>query len=145
MKKSFLMFLIAAGLVCPGMICPALAASDLDDLKALIAQQQRQIDQLRQTLQEQSRLLEALAAREAQTDIRPASSARGIGEIASTTAILPTLPAATTLATPLPAPQAAVAAPSDAILRRPRRRPGEKRGPGVTRERLAREILGPRF
>lgn len=86
------------------------AAADVDStspeltaLKALLAQQQQQIDQLRQTLQEQSRLLEQLASR------------RGIGEIASTAPILPALPASTMLATPLPAPQAAVASPTDAV------------------------------
>ena len=110
MKISFLTLLIAAV-----MICPARAASDLDDLKAVIARQQQQIDQLRQTLQEQSRLLERLAAREALTGLGPASPAKGVGEIASTTAILPALPAATAVANPLPMPQAAVAAPSDAI------------------------------
>jgi hypothetical protein len=102
-----------------GAACTTLAADvdapapDLATLKALLAQQQQQIDQLRQTLQEQSRMLDALATRGSQPsgEAAPAVStlSRGVGEIASTAAILPPLPAVTTLAAPLPVPQAAAA------------------------------------
>jgi len=100
-----------------GAACTTLAADvdapapDLATLKALLAQQQQQIDQLRQTLQEQSRMLDALATRGSQPsgEAAPAVStlSRGVGEIASTAAILPPLPALTTVIVPLPAPQAA--------------------------------------
>lgn len=87
---------------------PDSSSEEMATLRALLAQQQQQIDQLRQTLQEQSRLLETLAARDPQ-------ASRGLGEIASTTPILPPLPALTTIAVPLPAPQAVVAAPADNV------------------------------
>ena len=108
MKNAFF------GLLMTGVLAfaadPDSPSSELVSLRALITQQQQQIDQLRQTLEQQSRLLETLAA---QSDSKPAS--RGIGEVASTAPILPPLPALTTMAIPLPAPQAAIAAPSEAI------------------------------
>jgi hypothetical protein len=110
MKKAFL------GLLMTGVLAsaadPDSPSAELGALRALITQQQQQIDQLRQTLQEQSRLLETLAAH---ADSKPAAPSRGVVEIASTAAILPPLPALTAVAVPLPAPQAAVAAPSDAV------------------------------
>ena len=80
--------------------------SEIEQLKRMILDQQRQIDELK-----------AAMAGRANADPSAAAPAltRGIGEIASTTAILPTLPAATALASPLPAPQAAVASPTDAV------------------------------
>src|SRR5438552_9838207 len=84
------------------------AAADVDApspelaaLKALITQQQQQIDQLRQTLEEQSVLLEKLAARGTEPPAnRPAV-------IASLAPMLPPMVATTAVASPLPAPQAA--------------------------------------
>ena len=102
MKTILFSMVMASSLVAAADV--ASTSSELAALKELITQQQQQIDQLRQTLQEQSRLLETLAA-----------PSRGIGEIASTAAILPPLPALTAAVVPLPAPQAAVAAPSDAV------------------------------
>ena len=76
----------------------------------MILDQQRQIDELRAAMAGQAKADQSAAA------AAPAATpTRGIGEIASTTAILPTLPAATALASPLPAPQAAVASPTDAV------------------------------
>src|ERR1051326_7787530 len=81
--------------------------SEIEQLKRMILDQQRQIDELRAAIAGQAKTDQIAAV--------PAST-RGIGEIASTTAILPTLPAATALASPLPAPQAAaVASPTDAL------------------------------
>jgi hypothetical protein len=85
---------------------PAAPVSDIEQLKRMILDQQRQIDELKAAMAGQAKADQSAAA--------PAPS-RGIGEIASTTAILPTLPAASALASPLPAPQAAVAGPSDAV------------------------------
>ena len=110
MKKAFLGLLMTGVLACAAD--PESPSAELVTLRALITQQQQQIDQLRQTLQEQSRLLETLAAH---TDSKPAAPSRGIGEIASTAPILPPLPAATTLATPLPVPQAAAAEPTSPL------------------------------
>jgi len=61
--------------------------SELQQLRQMIMEQQRQIDELRSLLANQG-------------------PRGGIGEVASTTPILPPLPAATALATPLPLPQA---------------------------------------
>ena len=110
MNRLLFGFLIAGTLALAAD--PDSTPGEMATLKALLAQQQQQIDQLRQTLQEQSRLLEVLASR---GDAKPSSPSRGIGEIASTTPILPPLPAVTTAVVPLPATQAAVAAPSDAV------------------------------
>src|ERR1041385_4934605 len=60
--------------------------SEIEQLKRMILDQQRQIDELRAAIAGQAKADQSAAV--------PAST-RGIGEIASTTAILPTLPAAT--------------------------------------------------
>jgi len=80
--------------------------SEIEQLKRMILDQQRQIDELKAAMAGQAKADQSAAA--------PVPT-REIGEIASTTAILPALPAATALASPLPAPQAAVASPTDAI------------------------------
>jgi len=82
---------------------PTAPVSEIEQLRRMILDQQRQIDELK-----------AAMSGLAKADPGPAAPARGIGEIASTAAILPTLPAATPIAS-LPAPQAAVASPSDAV------------------------------
>jgi len=83
---------------------PTAPVSEIEQLRRMILDQQRQIDELK-----------AAMSGLAKADPGPAAPSRGIGEIASTTAILPSLPASTALASPLPAPQAAVAAPLDAV------------------------------
>src|SRR6185436_6689267 len=106
MTKLLIGFVMAEMLACAAD--PVSPSSEVATLRALLARQQQQIDELRQTLQEQSRLLESLAARDSQ-------ASRRRGEIASTAAILPPLPALTTIAIPLPTPQGAVAAPVDTV------------------------------
>jgi hypothetical protein len=112
MKKLIIVFLTVGSLALAAD--PDSPSAEMVSLKALLTQQQQQIDQLRQTLQEQNRLLEQLAAHAATpsaktAEVAPAIPRRGVGEIASTAAILPPLPAATTLAAPLPLPQAQTA------------------------------------
>jgi hypothetical protein len=111
MKKTLFILLIVGTLALAAD--PDSTSAEVVTLRALLAQQQQQIDQLRQTLQDQSRLLESLAARSSQppadSPVAMATPARGIGQIASTAPVLPPLPAVTTLAAPLPLPQAAAA------------------------------------
>ncbi len=71
----------------------------------MILDQQRQIDELKRTMAGQKSSEAAVVAK---PDISvPPTTSRGIGQVASTTPILPPLPAVTTLGTPLPVPQAA--------------------------------------
>jgi len=101
------------------------AASELAVLKDRVAQQQAQIDRLREVLVEQSLLLDTLAARSSKTEAESASvgARASLGEVASTTPIIPLAPESitplTTMAfTPSPAPQAAVAAPAPDALQK---------------------------
>jgi hypothetical protein len=79
------------------------SGSEIEQLRRMILDQQRQIDELKRTMADQKSQDSAVA-------VKPAPS-RGIGQIASTAPILPPLPAVTTLGTPLPVPQAAAAEP----------------------------------
>ena len=81
------------------------SGSEIDQLRKMILEQQRQIDELKRTMADQKSNDSTVAAKPDTSVPLPAS--RGIGQIASTTPILPPLPAATTLAIPLPLPQAA--------------------------------------
>lgn len=84
----------------PSSLSPATApVSEIEQLRRMILDQQRQIDELR-----------AAMAGQAKADQSVAAAARGIGEIASTPAILPSLPASAAVAIPLPLPQAPAAA-----------------------------------
>lgn len=83
------------------------SSSEIDQLKQMILEQQRQIDQLKRDMAEQKGGAATAAKPEAPAAAAPA---RGIGEVASTVPILPPLPAATALASPLPVPQAKTAA-----------------------------------
>ncbi len=119
MKTFICMLAMATVAACSALAAdPDSPAPDLAALKALIVQQQQQIDQLRQTLEEQSVLLKTLAARGSQPPAESSAAAKpdtsatsafsgGVGEIASTTPVLPPLPVATAIASPLPVPQAA--------------------------------------
>jgi len=74
---------------------PAKPASEIDQLKALLAEQQRQINELRTALAEQGKLIErgnqpAPAPAPAPLPANPAR--QPIGEIASTTPVLPPIP-----------------------------------------------------
>jgi len=76
------------------------SSSEIEQLRQMILDQQRQIDELKR----------AMGAAKSDAPVALAPS-RGIGQIASTAPILPPLPAVTTLGTPLPVPQAAAAEP----------------------------------
>jgi len=68
---------------------------DVEQLRRMIVDQQRQIDELKRAMATDA-------------SVAPAPS-RGVGQIASTAPVLPPLPAVTTVAVPLPLPQAAAA------------------------------------
>jgi hypothetical protein len=121
MKRKFFI----AAFIC-AVALPIFAADgepSAAELKALITQQQQQIDSLRQTLEEQRRLLEKLTERaDSAASSSPASTTRkGLGEIASTTALAPPIPDPAPKPGPLPvvptpAPQAGEAAPQTSPL-----------------------------
>jgi hypothetical protein len=81
------------------------SGSEIEQLRRMIMEQQRQIDELKRTMAGEKSNDSTVAAK---PDISvPPTTSRGVGQIASTVPILPPLPAATTLGTPLPVPQAA--------------------------------------
>jgi len=85
------------------------SGSEIEQLRRMILDQQRQIDELKRAMADQKSNESTVAAKpDASVALAPS---RGLGQIASTTPILPPLPAVTTLATPLPLPQAAAAEP----------------------------------
>jgi hypothetical protein len=102
-------------------------SSEIEQLRQMILEQQRQIDELKRAMADRKTAESATSAKPetsatsavasaASSSPSPSVSAMGgIGEVASTAAILPPIPALTTVAVPLPTPQAAVAAPSDAV------------------------------
>jgi hypothetical protein len=85
---------------------------ELQQLKAQLEQQQKQIEQLRTMLEAQQKLLEkAQAAAPAEAQPEPEHKAPNLGEVASMTPIIPRgIAPATAAATPLPLPQAPLAA-----------------------------------
>jgi len=88
------------------------SGSEIEQLRRMIQEQQRQIDQLKHTMAgEKSN--DSTVAPKPDTFVPPTSS-RGVGQVASTVPILPPLPAVTTLGTPLPVPQAAATAANSA-------------------------------
>lgn len=89
------------------------SSSEIQQLRQMILEQQRQIDDLKRVLVVQKGPDRAIAA-EQETPAAPALPvlSRGVGQIASTAPILPPLPAVTALGTPLPVPQAAPAKPA---------------------------------
>jgi len=101
------------------VVIPAFAADkpdaspEINQLKVQLAEQQRQIDELRAALREQKELLEA--NRHPTTDVpaqaaavQPLGSVRQLGQVASTTPIIPVAPAVTA---PLVLPMPTAAAP----------------------------------
>jgi hypothetical protein len=88
------------------------SGSEIEQLRRMILEQQRQIDELKRTMAGQ-KSNDSTVAPKPDTFVPPTTS-RGIGQIASTTPILPPLPAVTTLGTPLPVPQAAASAATTA-------------------------------
>jgi hypothetical protein len=91
------------------------AAAELAALKVQLAAQQKQIEQLQTALQSQMKMLDQMAANTAPAAAPPRSA--GLGEIASTTPMLPPAPpavAAPRIFTP-PAPQAAAAEASSPL------------------------------
>jgi hypothetical protein len=95
----------------PAAAAPA-SSTEIEQLRRMILEQQRQIDELKRTVADPKGSDSTVAAKPDTSVALPAS--RGIGQIASTTPILPPLPAATTLAVPLPVPQAAASAANSA-------------------------------
>ena len=81
------------------------SGSEIEQLRRMILDQQRQIDELKRAMTDQ-KSSDTTAAAKPDTSVPPTTS-RGVGQIASTVPILPPLPAVTTLGTPLPVPQAA--------------------------------------
>jgi hypothetical protein len=86
------------------------SSSEIEQLRRMILEQQRQIDELKRTMAGQ-KSVDSTVAPKPDTFVPPTSS-RGVGQIASTVPILPPLPAVTTLGTPLPVPQAAAPNPT---------------------------------
>lgn len=96
----------------PATEAPA-SRSEIEQLRQMILEQQRQIDELKRAVAVQkSRDSTAGANADASA---PSAPSRGVGEVASTVPILPPLPAATTLGTPLPVPQAAAVLPASPL------------------------------
>jgi hypothetical protein len=89
----------------PATEAPA-SNSEIERLRQMILEQQRQIDELKRAAAQKGQDSTVAAKPDASAIAAPS---RGVGEIASTAPILPPLPAATTLGTPLPLPQAAAA------------------------------------
>ncbi len=84
---------------------PSVASSDMDQLKARIAEQQAQLDKLRKVLADETQLLDALSIA-----APPAAAPRkALGEVATTTAMIPPDPSPAPAPKPAPAPQAAPA------------------------------------
>lgn len=78
------------------------ANAELTALKAQLAEQQKQIDLLKQALEEQKKLIEqATKTTAAEQPAFALPGTKKLGEVASTTPILPPLPAATPLAIPI--------------------------------------------
>ncbi len=108
----------------PASIAPPVSKdSELADLKTRIAEQQAQIEQLWKSLSEQSELLNKLAASRDSSAPAPASNSvrKGLGEIASTTALAPPIPDPSPKPDPLPvvpapAPQGNEATPQTSPL-----------------------------
>jgi hypothetical protein len=88
----------------PASAAPA-SNSEIEQLRQMILEQQRQINELKRETAAQKSNDSAAAPK--QDTIVPPTTSRGIGQIASATPVLPPLPAVTTLGTPLPVPQAA--------------------------------------
>ena len=84
------------------------SSSEIEQLRRMILEQQRQIDELKRVMAGEKSSDSTVAAKPAAA--ATSAPSRGIGQIASTTPILPPLPAVTTLGTPLPVPQAAASA-----------------------------------
>src|SRR5579864_5024325 len=83
------------------------SSSEIEQLRRMILEQQRQIDQLKRVMADQKSGDSTVAAKPDTSAL--VTPSRGVGEIASTSPILPPLPAVATVATPLPLPQAAAA------------------------------------
>ena len=111
MKQSILSLLLLSGTLFSAFGADGdQTTSELRDLKAVISEQQRQISELRQTLEQQQRLLEKLMSR-AEAASPGASVHKGLGEIASTTAFAPPIPDPAPKADPLPVVPAPAQAP----------------------------------
>ncbi|MGH9646641.1 MAG: hypothetical protein ACRD4E_07480 [Bryobacteraceae bacterium] len=88
----------------PASAAPA-SNSEIEQLRQMILEQQRQINELKRATAPQKSNASTVGAK---PDVfTPPTTSRGIGQVASTAPILPPLPAVTTLGTPLPVPQAA--------------------------------------
>ncbi len=78
--------------------------SEIEQLRQMILEQQRQINELKRQMADQKSQDSTVAATPAAA-VAPApsrSASQGVGQVASTVPILPPLPAATTLGIPLP-------------------------------------------
>jgi hypothetical protein len=85
----------------------SVTSSEVSQLKARIAEQQAQLDKLKKVLADETQLLDAISIA---PPAEPLASRKPLGEIATTTAMIPPEPPAVTPVTPLPVPQAAAAA-----------------------------------
>jgi hypothetical protein len=74
--------------------------TEVDELRALLTAQQKQIDELRSALEQQNKVLQKLAPAEAGDARFSIPTAKKLGEVATTSPVLPAAPA------PLPSPQA---------------------------------------
>ena len=88
------------------------SSSEIEQLRQMIREQQRQIDDLKRIVAGEKGNGSTVAPKP--ETIVPPTSSRGIGQVASTAPILPPLPAVTTLGTPIPVPQQAATAANSA-------------------------------
>jgi hypothetical protein len=93
----------------PKAASEATVPAEIEQLRRMILDQQRQIDELKRLMVGQKSTDSSVAAKPDAPAF--ATRPRGVGDVASTAPILPPLPPATTLGMPLPIPQAAAAEP----------------------------------
>src|SRR6202051_2658912 len=103
MRNSLVLCTAALWMVLPMAAQSQPDASDITVLKAQLAAQQKQIDQLKLALEEQKKLIERSMKATASEDKREFALPRdkALGEVASTTPYIPPAPAPAPLATPV--------------------------------------------
>src|ERR1700692_4219139 len=103
MRNSLVLCTAALWMVLPLTAQSQPDASDVAVLKAQLAEQQKQIDQLKLALEEQKKLIERSLKTTANEDKREFALPRdkALGEVASTTPYIPPAPAPAPLAAPV--------------------------------------------
>ena len=115
MRNSLVVCLAAILTILP-LAAQSPESSDIQALRALLTEQQKQIDQLKLALEEQKKMIDRSMKMPASEDKREFALPRdkALGEVASTTPYIPAAPAAAALAMPvINAAQAPAAPPSN--------------------------------